>query len=162
MQSIGSLQKKYSIGSFELLSKTTPIQAGSLLVLGPVVDFYLSGNLIFDYNFGGGVIVSTLLLTPITIYIVALVFILHGQSSFLTNTGWCIPADVHTSVVFSGRVLQREPVLVHRTFFSCFLSSVGSHENSVRPYFGMGVVRLPTDFQEHHGDARSRGWHDSL
>ncbi|KAL0432828.1 UNVERIFIED_CONTAM: Chaperone protein dnaJ 10 [Sesamum latifolium] len=32
--SIGSLQKKYSIGSFELLSRTAPIQAGSLLVLG--------------------------------------------------------------------------------------------------------------------------------
>ncbi|KAL0322807.1 UNVERIFIED_CONTAM: UDP-rhamnose/UDP-galactose transporter 2 [Sesamum angustifolium] len=31
--SIGSLQKKYSIGSFELLSRTAPIQAGSLLVL---------------------------------------------------------------------------------------------------------------------------------
>ncbi|ONH92615.1 hypothetical protein PRUPE_8G184000 [Prunus persica] len=30
--SIGSLQKKYSIGSFELLSKTAPIQALSLLV----------------------------------------------------------------------------------------------------------------------------------
>lgn len=66
VQSIGSLQKKYSIGSFELLSKTTPIQAGSLLVLGPVVDYYLSGNLIFEYNFGFGVIVSTHLFASIT------------------------------------------------------------------------------------------------
>ncbi|KAG9136954.1 hypothetical protein Leryth_013810 [Lithospermum erythrorhizon] len=49
--SIGSLQKKYSIGSFELLSKTAPIQAGSLLVLGPFIDYYLSGKLILDYKF---------------------------------------------------------------------------------------------------------------
>lgn len=65
MQSIGSLQKKYSIGSFELLSKTTPIQAGSLLVLGPVIDYYLSGKLIFDYKFGSGAIVSIHLVASI-------------------------------------------------------------------------------------------------
>ncbi|KAL4579176.1 hypothetical protein LXL04_015313 [Taraxacum kok-saghyz] len=47
--SIGSLQKKYSIGAFELLSKTAPIQAVSLLVFGPFIDYYLSANLIFDY-----------------------------------------------------------------------------------------------------------------
>ncbi|CAA2958548.1 UDP-galactose transporter 2-like [Olea europaea subsp. europaea] len=56
--SIGSLQKKYSIRSFELLSKTAPIQACSLLVLGPIVDYYLSGKLILDYKFTTGVIVS--------------------------------------------------------------------------------------------------------
>ncbi|KAL0366542.1 UNVERIFIED_CONTAM: UDP-rhamnose/UDP-galactose transporter 2 [Sesamum radiatum] len=54
--SIGSLQKKYSIGSFELLSRTAPIQAGSLLVLGPIIDYYLSGKLILDYQFGSGAI----------------------------------------------------------------------------------------------------------
>lgn len=58
VQSIGSLQKKYSIGSFELLSKTAPIQAGSLLVLGPIIDYYLSDNLILDYKFTSGALVS--------------------------------------------------------------------------------------------------------
>ncbi|KDP47057.1 hypothetical protein JCGZ_10784 [Jatropha curcas] len=47
--SIGSLQKKYSVGSFELLSKTAPIQALSLLVTGPFIDYYLSGELLSDY-----------------------------------------------------------------------------------------------------------------
>ncbi|KAJ0610149.1 putative sugar phosphate transporter domain-containing protein [Helianthus annuus] len=47
--SIGSLQTKYSIGSFELLSKTAPIQALSLLIFGPFIDYYLSGNLVSDY-----------------------------------------------------------------------------------------------------------------
>lgn len=58
MQSIGSLQKKYNIGSFELLSKTAPIQAASLLVLGPIIDYYLSSNLILDYKFTSGAVVS--------------------------------------------------------------------------------------------------------
>ncbi|PPD67569.1 hypothetical protein GOBAR_DD35557 [Gossypium barbadense] len=49
-QSIGSLQKKYAIGSFELLSQTAPIQAVSLLLLGPFVDYFLTGNLLPTYH----------------------------------------------------------------------------------------------------------------
>ncbi|KAF5741004.1 Nucleotide-sugar transporter family protein [Tripterygium wilfordii] len=60
-QSIGSLQKKYSIGSFELLSKTAPIQALSLLVLGPFVDYYLSGKFITTYKMSSGAIFFVLL-----------------------------------------------------------------------------------------------------
>ena len=58
MQSIGSLQKKYSIGSFELLSKTAPIQAASLLVLGPFIDYYLCGKFILEYKYSSGAFVS--------------------------------------------------------------------------------------------------------
>lgn len=57
-QSIGSLQKKYSIGSFELLSKTAPIQAISLLLLGPFVDYFFSGKSIAKYHMSYGAIVS--------------------------------------------------------------------------------------------------------
>ncbi|XP_061354499.1 UDP-rhamnose/UDP-galactose transporter 3-like isoform X2 [Gastrolobium bilobum] len=60
-QSIGSLQKKYSIGSFELLSKTAPIQALFLLILGPFVDYYLSGKLITNYKMSSGAILCILL-----------------------------------------------------------------------------------------------------
>ncbi|KAG0465809.1 hypothetical protein HPP92_019973 [Vanilla planifolia] len=51
---IGSFQKKYSIGSFELLSKTAPIQAASLLVLGPFIDYCLTEKSIFTYRFSTG------------------------------------------------------------------------------------------------------------
>ncbi|XP_058081053.1 UDP-rhamnose/UDP-galactose transporter 1-like [Magnolia sinica] len=52
--SIGSLQKKYSIGSFELLSKTAPIQAASLLLFGPLADYYLNGRFILNYQLSYG------------------------------------------------------------------------------------------------------------
>jgi hypothetical protein len=58
-QTIGSLQKKYSIGSFELLSKTAPIQAASLLILGPFIDYYLNGKFITNYKLSSGAIVSS-------------------------------------------------------------------------------------------------------
>ena len=55
---IGSQQKKYSIGSFELLSKTAPIQALSLLLVGPFVDYLLSGKFIVNYTMSSGCFVS--------------------------------------------------------------------------------------------------------
>lgn len=62
-KSIGSLQKKYSVGSFELLSKTAPIQALSLLIFGPFVDYFLSGKFITTYQMTYGAIVSQFSLT---------------------------------------------------------------------------------------------------
>ncbi|KAJ7516311.1 hypothetical protein O6H91_22G053700 [Diphasiastrum complanatum] len=53
---IGSLQKKHNIGSFDLLSKTAPIQAASLLLLGPFVDYFLNGRNLLDYNLTTGAI----------------------------------------------------------------------------------------------------------
>ncbi|MQL70226.1 hypothetical protein Taro_002504 [Colocasia esculenta] len=65
---IGSLQKKYNIGSFELLSKTAPIQAASLLLFGPVVDYYLSGHFILNYQFSRGAIFFILLSCSLAVF----------------------------------------------------------------------------------------------
>jgi uncharacterized membrane protein len=66
--SIGSLQTKYSVGSFELLSKTAPIQAVSLLVLGPFIDFYLSGLFVFNYTFSSGAYFFILLSCSLAVF----------------------------------------------------------------------------------------------
>lgn len=65
---IGSLQKKYSIGSFELLSKTAPIQAFSLLVVGPLVDYLLSGKFIMKYNMSSGCFLFILLSCGLAVF----------------------------------------------------------------------------------------------
>uniref|UniRef100_A0A1D1YDG8 UDP-galactose transporter 2 n=1 Tax=Anthurium amnicola TaxID=1678845 RepID=A0A1D1YDG8_9ARAE len=46
------LQRKYSLGSFNLLGHTAPVQAGSLLLLGPFVDYWLTNKRVdtFDYS----------------------------------------------------------------------------------------------------------------
>ncbi|KMZ70928.1 Nucleotide-sugar transporter family protein [Zostera marina] len=51
---IGSFQKKYSIDSFELLSKTAPVQAVSLLTFGPFIDYFLNNHSILAYHFSYG------------------------------------------------------------------------------------------------------------
>ncbi|XP_010529061.1 PREDICTED: UDP-galactose transporter 2-like [Tarenaya hassleriana] len=66
--SIGSLQKKYSIGSFELLSKTAPIQALSLLILGPFIDYSLSGKFITTYKMTYGAIVCILVSCSLAVF----------------------------------------------------------------------------------------------
>ncbi|KAF5455536.1 hypothetical protein F2P56_025100 [Juglans regia] len=65
---IGSLQKKYSIGSFELLSKTAPIQALSLLILGPFADYYLTGRFITNYQMSSGAIFFILLSCSLAVF----------------------------------------------------------------------------------------------
>ncbi|KAF5175465.1 Udp-galactose transporter [Thalictrum thalictroides] len=66
--SIGSLQKKYSIGSFELLSKTAPIQALSLLLFGPFIDYYLNGNFITNYKLTTGATVCILISCSLAVF----------------------------------------------------------------------------------------------
>ncbi|CAM8885642.1 unnamed protein product [Rhodiola kirilowii] len=66
--SIGSLQKKYSIGSFELLSKTAPIQASSLLLLGPFIDYYLNGIFITNYKMSLGATLFILLSCTLAVF----------------------------------------------------------------------------------------------
>jgi uncharacterized membrane protein len=67
-QTIGSFQKKYSIGSFELLSKTAPIQAVSLIILGPFADYYLNGQWLFNYSFSTGATFFILLSCSLAVF----------------------------------------------------------------------------------------------
>ncbi|KAL6180752.1 hypothetical protein ACLB2K_047411 [Fragaria x ananassa] len=66
--SIGSLQKKHSVGSFELLSKTAPIQAVSLLIFVPFIDYCLSGIFITNYQMSSGVIAFILLSCSLAVF----------------------------------------------------------------------------------------------
>lgn len=45
------LQRKYSLGSFNLLGHTAPVQASSLLVVGPFLDYWLTNKRVDAYNF---------------------------------------------------------------------------------------------------------------
>ncbi|XP_078430383.1 UDP-rhamnose/UDP-galactose transporter 2-like [Wolffia australiana] len=65
---IGSLQTKYSVGAFELLSKTAPIQAASLLLIGPVADLFMSKRSILDYQFSFGAVMFILLSCALAVF----------------------------------------------------------------------------------------------
>ncbi|XP_057419530.1 UDP-rhamnose/UDP-galactose transporter 4 isoform X1 [Lotus japonicus] len=46
------LQRKYSLGSFNLLGHTAPVQATSLLLVGPFLDYWLTSKRVDAYNYG--------------------------------------------------------------------------------------------------------------
>ncbi|XP_028790188.1 UDP-rhamnose/UDP-galactose transporter 6-like [Neltuma alba] len=48
------LQRKYSLSSFSLLGHTAPAQAGSLLLLGPFLDYWLTNERVDRYNYDIG------------------------------------------------------------------------------------------------------------
>lgn len=66
--SIGSLQRKYTIGSFELLSKTAPIQALSLLTVGPFIDYCLTSRSLLKYNYTFGAFCFILLSCSLAVF----------------------------------------------------------------------------------------------
>uniref|UniRef100_A0A7C9B1A8 Sugar phosphate transporter domain-containing protein n=1 Tax=Opuntia streptacantha TaxID=393608 RepID=A0A7C9B1A8_OPUST len=45
------LQRKYSIGSFNLLGRTAPVQAASLLIVGPFLDYWLTNKRVDAYPY---------------------------------------------------------------------------------------------------------------
>ena len=128
-QLIGSLQKKYSIGSFELLSKTAPIQALSLLVAGPFVDYLLSGKFILNYNMSSGCFVKLLLSLWFVLFIAV-----HLSNLFYHLQG------IHPSLMCLSCVLQHKPVPLHRAIFSGIVPGYRSHEDCVYPDTGVAPV----------------------
>ncbi|KAJ6774923.1 UDP-RHAMNOSE/UDP-GALACTOSE TRANSPORTER 4 [Salix purpurea] len=45
------LQRRYSLGSFNLLGHTAPAQAASLLLVGPFMDYWLTNNRVDSYAY---------------------------------------------------------------------------------------------------------------
>lgn len=54
------LQRKYSLSSFNLLGHTAPAQAGTLLIVGPFLDYWLTGKRIdaFDYDIASVIFIT--------------------------------------------------------------------------------------------------------
>lgn len=59
MQYVHFLQKKYKLGSFDLLSHTAPVQAGVLILAGPFVDYLLTSLRVDLYDYSVPSVVST-------------------------------------------------------------------------------------------------------
>ncbi|BBH09927.1 hypothetical protein Prudu_022579, partial [Prunus dulcis] len=68
-------------GSFELLTRTTPMQALSLLFLCPFIDFYLTGKLLSNYKFSSGAFIFLLLSCSIAVFCKVSLYLCIGRFS---------------------------------------------------------------------------------
>jgi len=115
---IGALQKKHSCGSFELLSKTAPIQAAQLLVLGPYLDYVLNGRNILNYTYTPGAVFFILLSCALAVFCNVSQYVCIGRFSAVTFQvlghmktvcvlllGWIIFDSVLTSKNMMGMLM---------------------------------------------------------
>jgi len=59
VQYVHYLQRKYSLSSFNLLGHTAPAQAGSLLLVGPFLDYWLTNKRVDQYSYDATSLVSS-------------------------------------------------------------------------------------------------------
>ncbi|GLU00170.1 hypothetical protein SLE2022_175560 [Rubroshorea leprosula] len=119
---IGSLQKKYSIGSFELLSKTAPIQAISLLIFGPFVDYLLSGNFITSYKMTSGAILFVLLSCSLAVFCNISQYLCIGRFS---ATSFQVLGHMKTVCVLTLGWLLFDSALTFKNIMGMILAVVG-------------------------------------
>ncbi|GJP48835.1 hypothetical protein CLOM_g8115 [Closterium sp. NIES-68] len=81
------LQKKYRLGSFDLLSHTAPVQAGTLILLGPLIDWLLSGARFDSYDFSVPSVLCIGLSCLIAVAVNASQFICIGRFTAVTFQG---------------------------------------------------------------------------
>ncbi|KAK6939155.1 hypothetical protein RJ641_032663, partial [Dillenia turbinata] len=126
VKSIGSLQKKYSIGSFELLSKTAPIQALSLLFLGPFIDYFLSGKFVSNYKVSSGAIFFILLSCSLAVFCnvsqylcigrfsaVSFQVLGHMKTVCILTLGWLLFDSELTSKNIAGMIVAVAGMIIY-------------------------------------------------
>lgn len=78
---VGSLQKKYNIGSFDLLSQTAPLQAVCMIAVGPMMDFILAGENVFTYPLSLGSAACILLSCILALFVNVSAYLCIGKFS---------------------------------------------------------------------------------
>ncbi|KAI8540708.1 hypothetical protein RHMOL_Rhmol08G0006600 [Rhododendron molle] len=78
------LQRKYALGSFNLLGHTAPAQAASLLLLGPFVDYCLTNKMVGSYPYTSTSVFFIILSCTIAIGTNLSQFICIGRFSAVT------------------------------------------------------------------------------
>ncbi|KAL8494300.1 hypothetical protein ACS0TY_025195 [Phlomoides rotata] len=98
------LQRKYSLNSFNLLGHTAPVQVASLLLLDPIMDYWLTNKRIESFD-----------------------FTLPSVSSFTSIFDYS--ASVHSHLVYNCRGNKPQSVHLHRQIHCCFFSGPLPHED---------------------------------
>lgn len=81
---IGTLQRKHNVGSFDLLSKTAPIQAVCLIVSGPLVDYILTGKSILEYKLSRGSVGAICISCFLALFVNMSTYLCIGKFSAVT------------------------------------------------------------------------------
>ncbi|CAI5964337.1 unnamed protein product [Closterium sp. NIES-64] len=117
-KSVGELQQRYALGSFDLLIQTAPLQAASLLLLGPAVDYLLTGYNVIHYTLTADatawILLSCILalLTTVSVYLcigkfsaVSFQVLGHMKTLAILLLGWAVFKDPLSLKTLLGMLL---------------------------------------------------------
>ncbi|KAG0576228.1 hypothetical protein M758_5G059900 [Ceratodon purpureus] len=119
---IGALQKKHNCGSFELLSNTAPIQAASLIMIGPFVDYFLIGENLLDYTYTFGAIFFILLSCLLAVFCNVSQYLCIGRFSAVT---FQVLGHMKTVAVLTLGWVLFDSVLTGKNMMGMFMAVVG-------------------------------------
>ncbi|XP_024367856.1 UDP-rhamnose/UDP-galactose transporter 3 [Physcomitrium patens] len=119
---IGALQKKHNCGSFELLSKTAPIQAASLIVIGPFVDYILIGEVLLNYTYTAGAIFFILLSCTLAVFCNISQYLCIGRFSAVT---FQVLGHMKTVCVLTLGWILFDSILTGKNLMGMFMAVVG-------------------------------------
>jgi solute carrier family 35 protein E3 len=119
---IGALQKKHNCSSFELLSKTAPIQAASLIVIGPYMDYFLNGRNILNYNFTMGAVLFIMLSCVLAVFCNISQYLCIGRFSAVT---FQVLGHMKTVCVLILGWLLFDSILTGKNLMGMFMAIVG-------------------------------------
>ncbi|KAI6699715.1 hypothetical protein NL676_014039 [Syzygium grande] len=98
------LQRKYSIGSFNLLGHTAPVQATSLLIVGPFLDYMFTGERVDAYHYSTTSLAFLILSCTIAVGTNLSQFICIGRIRFLGKEGLNVQVILGMVVAVIGMV----------------------------------------------------------
>ena len=119
---IGSLQRKHNVGSFDLLSRTAPIQAACLILSGPFVDYFLTGNSILEYTLSKGSVGAICISCFLALFVNMSTYLCIGKFSAVT---FQVLGHMKTVLVLALGWLLFQSVLSYKNLFGMGIAVVG-------------------------------------
>ncbi|XP_024032659.1 UDP-xylose transporter 2-like, partial [Morus notabilis] len=102
-----TIQKKYKVSSTQLLYQSCPYQAGTLLISGPFLDWFLTNQNVFDFNYTTQVLVFIILSCLISVSVNFSTFLVIGKTSPVT---YQVLGHLKTCLVLAfGYILLHDP-----------------------------------------------------
>ncbi|GJP33535.1 hypothetical protein CLOM_g18064 [Closterium sp. NIES-68] len=155
---VGELQRKHNVGSFDLLRQTAPIQAVTLLVVGPFLDYALTTHNLLEFPLTSNAAIFVLLSCAFAIGCNLSVYLCIGKFSatsfqvlghmktvVVLILGWTVFKDPFTLKNFSGMLMA----IVGMLLYSWAVEKEKKGEKGGKGEAGKeGAPLLPTTKQE--------------
>lgn len=80
----GTIQRKHKLQSYELLANTAPVQGAILIILGPPIDYFITGSKVTEYSWTTAAAIVMLVSCSVAVLVNISQFMCLGRFSAVT------------------------------------------------------------------------------